>query len=138
METNILSIYGLNKSIEDKRLMDNLIKEKNYNALRNIMGCSVEMEMEAGWFIEFEKYGFEVLTSKERKGLESTLYKRKVLITYQTLRQIYINKEYNIHPNWIVFYDSIEKLEVHKELITSANKKWFNYHLNASFILRSP
>jgi hypothetical protein len=97
----------------------------------------IELEMQAGFMIEFETYrhGVECLSTSssmhnELKGLSgpelaeqkqqdlsSKVYKRIVTISYQALRHMYIERRNHRHPDWRIFSRFVEDLNMFDYLI---------------------
>lgn len=116
---------------KDTDLAKILIKRGNSHAkcIRGII-VWVEIEMQAGFMIELDTYriGREVLSTsssmhnelkdlsgaalagQKQKDLENKVYIQCFMISYQTLRKIWIERRKHRHPDWQIFCDWIETL----------------------------
>jgi len=122
----------------DGELAARLIRagDDHAKAIRGI-NAYIELKMQVGWMIEFETYrhGVECLSTssamhgelKELSGIElaeqkqadlsDKLYTRIVMISYQTLRNIYRARRKHRHPDWRIFCSFIEDLPHFDKLI---------------------
>jgi len=127
--------------LSDKKLAGNLIRAGDDHA-KCIRGIDawIELEMQAGFMIEFDTYriGCDTLSTsstmhnelvsmsgselaeKKQEGLPEKVYKRISKVTYQALRRMYKQRRTHRHPDWQIFCDFIEKLPYAKELILAS------------------
>jgi len=128
----------------DKKLAGNLIRAGDDHA-KCIRGIDawIELEMQAGFMIEFDTYriGCDTLSTsstmhneligmsgselaeKKQEGLPEKVYKRISKVTYQALRRMYKQRRNHRHPDWQIFCDFIETLPYAKELILAERDK---------------
>jgi len=142
------SIMSISKSIllgkDDSKLAGNLIRAGDDHA-KCIRGIDawIELEMQAGFMIEFDTYRIgcdtlstsstmhnelvgisgSVLAEKKQEGLPEKVYKRISKVTYQALRRMYKQRRNHRHPDWCTFCNFIETLPYAKELILAEKSK---------------
>jgi len=129
---------------KDKKLAGNLIRAGDDHA-KCIRGIDawIELEMQAGFMIEFDTYriGCDTLSTnstmhnelvgmsgselaeKKQEGLSEKVYKRISKVTYQALRRMYKQRKTHRHPDWQIFCNFIETLPYAKELILAEKDK---------------
>jgi hypothetical protein len=134
----------INQNIEDRtlekdlNLASKLIRRGDDHA-KCIRGCMVwcEMSCQVGWLLEYLTYriGVECLSSSsamhnELKGLHAEelagqkqrdlsekVYTRIEMISYQTLRRMYLQRRKHRHPDWRIFCGWVETVPYFNELI---------------------
>lgn len=102
-----------------------------------------QLEMQAGWMIEFETYrhGVECLSTsssmhnelkdlsgpelakQKQDDLVDKVYTRICTISYQALRAMYRARRYHRHPDWQIFCDWVETLPYFEQLIWPEHKE---------------
>ena len=134
--------WTVEMSDHDKHLLENLVKAGDEHA-KVLRGVVVWFEINAPryWWAEFDTYriGREQLASEstmhiQGKGLkeeelvkmkselpEGTMQKRVQMISYQTLRRIWLQRRTHRLPEWREFCSFLEKLP-YSWLITQSNK----------------
>ena len=96
-----------------------------------------KLRMQVGFMIEFEtyRYGAECLSTSssmhgelkalkgaeladlKQMGLADKIYIRRIKISYQALRRMYLARRNHRHPDWHIFCDVIEMLPFFDKLI---------------------
>lgn len=129
---------------KDLHLASNLVKsgDDHAKAMRGI-NVYMEIEMQAGFMIEFETYqqGVQCLSTssamhmelsglhgdelaeQKQKGLVDKVYTRILTASYQALRHMYHARRYHRHPDWHIMCDWIELLPYAQELICCKRDK---------------
>lgn len=128
----------------DKQLARSLVKAGPDHAkfTRGIIAY-LEMEMQAGFMIEFETYrhGVECLSTsssmhgelkglkgeelaeQKQKDLSEKVYTRILTVSYQALRSMYKARRNHRHPDWQIFCDFVESLPYFDVFIYPEAKK---------------
>jgi hypothetical protein len=113
-----------------------LAGDDHAKAMRGI-DVHFKMELQTGFMIEFETYrwGAECLSTSstmhnelkemrgseladlKQAGLPDKIYVRRIKLSYQTLRRMYLARRNHGHPDWHIVCDVIEKLPFFDKLI---------------------
>jgi len=124
---------------DDLFLASKLIKggDDHAKAMRGIL-VWVELQCQVGWLLEYEQYEVGVtrlsssssmhselkllkgaeLAEQKQIDLATKVYTLVDVISYQTIRRIYIARQYHRHPDWHIYRrDFVESLPYFDRLI---------------------
>ena len=122
----------------DLRLAAKLVKagDSDGKFTRGIIAY-FELDMQVGFMLEWDTYrvGVECLSTSssmfmdlagmkgpelatlKQQGLADKIYHRTMVVSYQALRRIYLQRRFHRHPDWRVFCGVIESLPYFSQLI---------------------
>ena len=103
----------------------------------------IELDAQIGWFVEWTTYriGLEVLSTsstmhidlKGMKGpelaeakqanLPNVVYRQTAMVSYQTLRRIYLQRRNHRHPDWQIFCAAVRGFPYFESLIVPEESK---------------
>jgi hypothetical protein len=89
-----------------------MIELMTYRDLMEDLSTSSSMHNELSGLVGVE------LAEQKQKDLPDKIYDRGVMVSYQTLRRMYLARRAHRHPDWQIFCDFVETLPYFEELIT--------------------